>query len=75
MKLVPNIDQSGRKARLRGGIIACVIGVALIVWGVMAGARGILIGGIFLVVTGGFMIFEASHSWCALRAMGLKTKM
>ena len=75
MKLTPNIDQSGRKMRMRGGILACVVGVVLTVWGAVSGSRGMLIAGIFLIVTGAFMIFEASHGWCALRAMGLKTKM
>jgi hypothetical protein len=32
-----------------------------------------LITGIVLCITGPFMIFEAAHGWCALRAMGIKT--
>lgn len=75
MKLVPNIDQSGRKARLRVGIIAGVCGVILTVWGARTGSRTMLIAGIVLVVTGAFMIFEATHAWCVLRAMGMKTPM
>ena len=73
MKLVPNIDQTGRKMRLRGGNIAGLCGILLTIWGAWTGSRTVLITGIVLVVTGGFMIFEATHAWCVLRAMGMKT--
>ena len=75
MKLACNIDQRGRKARLRGGVIAALCGIALIVAGVLAGSRTMLVIGILLLVTGAFMIFEGARGWCALRAMGMKTPM
>jgi uncharacterized membrane protein HdeD (DUF308 family) len=75
MKLTPNIDQSGQKVRLRVGIIALVCGVGLVIGGALAGSRTMLVVGIVLVITGGFMIFEATHAWCLLRAMGMKTRM
>jgi hypothetical protein len=73
MKLTCNIDQRGRKARLVGGIIVGLCGVALIITGALLGSPGTLIAGIFLCVTGSFMIFEGARGWCALRALGIKT--
>jgi uncharacterized membrane protein HdeD (DUF308 family) len=75
MKLACNIDQRGRKARLRGGIVIALCGISLIVWGALAGSVPQLIVGIFLLITGSFMIFEGARGWCALRAMGMKTPM
>jgi len=75
MKLACNIDQRGKKARLKGGIIAALCGVALIVAGALAGSRTMLVIGILLLITGAFMIFEGARGWCALRALGVKTPM
>ena len=66
MKLACNIDQRGRNARLIGGAI---------VTGVITGSKTVLVAGIFLDVAGLFMIFEGARSWCALRAIGIKTPM
>lgn len=75
MKLACNIDRRGKKTRLVGGVIVDLCGVALIVTGALTGSRGALTVGIFLCVTGSFMIFEGARGWCALRAMGIKTPM
>jgi hypothetical protein len=83
MKLAPksgsglacNIDQDGRRARLIGGIIVDVCGVALIIAGAISGSKVLLVAGIFLDVAGSFMIFEGARGWCALRALGIKTPM
>lgn len=73
MKLTCNIDQRGRKARLRGGVVIDLCGTALIVVGALANSIVVLGVGIFLCITGSFMIFEGANGWCALRAMGIKT--
>jgi hypothetical protein len=73
MKLTPNIDELGRKSRLIGGVIASLCAVGLIIAWAFMGSRSILVIGIILGITGPFMIFEAAHGWCALRAMGIKT--
>jgi hypothetical protein len=75
MKLTCNIDQRGRKARLRGGIVIALCAVALIITGALMSSLALLIVGIFLLITGSFMIFEGARGWCALRAMGIKTPM
>src|SRR5579862_9529278 len=75
MKLTCNIDQRGKKARLRGGVVVDLCGAALIITGVLTKSMAILGVGIFLCITGSFMIFEGANGWCALRAMGIKTPM
>jgi hypothetical protein len=73
--LACNIDQRGRRARLISGAIVGICGVALTVTGAIDGSKALLAVGIFLDVTGSFMIFEGARGWCALRAMGVKTPM
>jgi hypothetical protein len=73
VKLVPNIDHRGRRARLVSGIVVAVSGLGLVVAGLYDDSKAMLIGGIVVLVAGGFMIFEAANAWCVLRAMGIKT--
>jgi hypothetical protein len=75
MKLACNIDQRGRRARLISGAIVVLCGGALIVTGLIIRSKALLIVGIFLDVAGSFMIFEGARGWCALRAIGIKTRM
>jgi len=75
MKLTPNIDDLGRKSRLIGGILLSSVAIGLIIAWAFTGSRAMLIAGIVLCIIGPFMIFEAAHGWCALRAMGIKTPM
>jgi len=73
--LACNIDQRGRRARLISGAIVVLGGGVLIVTGLIAGSKTLLVAGIFLDVAGSFMIFEGARGWCVLRAMGVKTPM
>jgi hypothetical protein len=75
MKLACNIDQRGRRTRLVTGVIVDVCGVAGILVGLFRDSTGILVAGIFLCITGSFMIFEGARGWCALRAIGIKTRI
>ena len=76
MGLQCNIDARGKRARLISGIILLI--VALIVAGAWAwparSAVGWVIALLFLLA-GAFSIFESAAGWCALRAMGFKTRM
>ena len=63
-----NIDQRGRTARLSTGAIVAVAGI-------FASVAGFVFFGVFLCVVGGFTIFEGVKGWCALRAMGFKTRL
>lgn len=59
-----------------GGMIVDLCGLALILTSVLSTNSSAMIAvGIFLSVTGSFMIFEGARGWCALRAMGIKTPM
>ena len=75
MRLTCNIDQRGRKARIIAGVFVDLFGSTLIVVGVFARSLPTLAVGIILCVTGSFMIFEGARGWCALRALGIKTKL
>ena len=75
MKLPCNIDQRGKKARLVGGMMVDLCGVAMILTGLFTRSRRPVVGGISLCVIGSFMVFEGARGWCALRSMGLKTPL
>ncbi len=75
IKLTPNIDRRGRRARLIAGIVVDLCGVGLVLAGVAHGRTGLLIGGIVALVCGSFTIFEAANGWCLLRAMGIRTRL
>jgi hypothetical protein len=76
MGLTCNIDSRGKRARLLNGIILVTLGLAsALVWAIRGGdALQWIISGICLLL-GGVCIFEARAGWCALRAMGIKTKL
>lgn len=75
MKLACNIDRRGRRARLITGIVVDTVGVALILAGFVQRDERMYAAGIVLMVAGSFMIFEGAAGWCALRALGFKTRI
>jgi hypothetical protein len=72
-----NIDARGRAVRFTGGLIivlAATVLAVLLLFGVLAGRWWwIVIAG--LAAFGGFGIYEARAGWCAVRAMGFKTRV
>ncbi len=54
-----NIDARGKAVRLLFG----------------GGATWSVIAGLSTIAGGAFMIFEGASGWCAVRAMGFKTKL
>jgi hypothetical protein len=74
--MVCNIDQRGRSHRYRIGSVLVVVGV--LVWLVTSrffdGAVPWILGG-GLVAGGLFSWFEAKRGWCAVRALGFKTRV
>ncbi len=63
----PNIDTRGRLVRGAGGIALLILGFALssVSW----------IATVIVLVSAGFVLFEALRGWCVMRACGIKTKL
>lgn len=76
MALVCNIDQRGRSHRYRIGVGLVLLGV--VAWWLtsrfVAGVVPWLVSGP-LVAGGLFSLFEANRGWCAVRALGFKTRV
>jgi hypothetical protein len=75
MILACNIDARGKKVRL---IIGILLLLAAILVGIAALVRSFFIFWIIaavLAAAGGFCVFEARAGWCAVRAMGFKTRV
>ncbi len=64
---LPNLETRGRLVRGAGGSVLVAGGVAL------CGVN--LLAAVILIVSGGFMLFEAVRGWCVMRACGIKTKL
>lgn len=76
MSLQCNIDARGKRVRFIGGSVITLIGVLLLVfWTIPVGGWLAWAVSLFLLLCGGFMLFEARAGWCAVRAMGFKTKI
>ncbi|MBX3352929.1 MAG: hypothetical protein KF684_08330 [Phycisphaeraceae bacterium] len=78
MGLTCNIDRRGRKARafVGVGLLALALASFAFVAITEGGARtGAIIAGVSLVIGGAFCLFEAANAWCAVRAMGFRTKL
>lgn len=70
-----NIDQTGVRFRRAWGIMVLLVAtvVAGLAWWSGIGWLWWIVGAAALA--GGFAIFESSKKWCALRAMGIKTRI
>ncbi|MCC6822639.1 MAG: YgaP-like transmembrane domain [Verrucomicrobiota bacterium] len=64
---LPNLETRGRLVRGAGGSVLVAGGVAF------CGVN--LLAAVILIVSGGFMLFEAVRGWCVMRACGIKTKL
>ncbi len=76
MALTCNIDARGKKVRLINGIATVFIAFGVLgIWTIPTGSRIAWAMFAFLLLAGGFMIFEARAGWCVVRAMGFKTRI
>jgi hypothetical protein len=78
-RLQCNIDKRGRRARLIAGLLLLSgAGVAMFYFAISDlrsfGTIGWLIAGAAMLM-GVFALFEASIGWCAVRALGFKTRL
>lgn len=62
-----NIDSRGRFFRGVGGVILVIVGMTLCAVNLPLSVA--------LIISGGFMLFEAVRGWCVVRACGIKTKL
>lgn len=71
-----NIDARGKRIRLIAGLVTIGIGVALLLaWALPTATILAWVVALGALAGGAFMIFEARSGWCALRAMGFKTRV
>lgn len=75
MPLQCNIDSRGKRARFITGMLCLLVGIALGIAAYGLRSRPLAIVAGVIAFSGGFAIFEARAGWCALRAMGLRTKI
>jgi hypothetical protein len=69
-----NIDRAGRNLRGISGVIFLAMGILFLIRCWPPNWKQWVIGVILLAI-GGFQIFEAAIGWCAVRAMGFKTRV
>jgi len=62
-----NLDSRGRLVRGLGGGL-------FVIGGVIACQSNTWLG-VILILSGGFMLFEAMRGWCVMRACGIKTRL
>lgn len=76
MPMTCNINSRGRLVRLIYGVILIAGGTLLcMLWAQQSGSVLRWIISIGCVGGGVFAVFEARVGWCAMRAMGFKTRM
>lgn len=77
--LTCNIDRRGVRARaIAGGAMVALslgAGAAAIFADPGALRTGAIIASVSLLLGGGFCLFEAANGWCAVRALGFRTKL
>jgi hypothetical protein len=77
MRMQCNIDARGKAARLViGGVLALAgsVLIALHVFEALPEVWALYVGS-GVVIVGGIAIFEGWTGWCAMRAMGFKTRV
>jgi len=76
MSLRCNIDSKGKAIRLIYGIVMIVIAIVLgAVWARPSNGAVPWTVVAILFASGAFAVFEGWAGWCAIRAMGIKTRM
>jgi len=69
-----NIDSFGRWFRFLTGALLVINGVVLYAYDIPGPGAVWRAVQVVLVLTGGFGMFEGITGWCALRAMGVRTR-
>jgi hypothetical protein len=70
-----NIDARGKAIRMVYGIVLAIAGASLILfWAIPHGGWTAWTVSSLMLLGGVFGIYEARAGWCAVRAMGFKTR-
>jgi hypothetical protein len=69
-----NIDSRGRRIRLYMGIGLILLSIPLFILAAMRGSAIAWIIASCILISGLFGLYEARKGWCAMRAMGVKTR-
>ena len=76
MALTCNIDRKGRIARLIYGLVMLLLALVLLwFWAWRGGSAVSWIVTICAILAALVSVFEARVGWCAMRAMGFRTRM
>jgi hypothetical protein len=75
MNLACNIDARGKAVRLRIGIVGLATAVIVALVGGLVHAPYVGVVAALMAIGSGFSIFEARAGWCALRALGFRTRV
>ena len=75
-----NIDARGKAYRLMIGIVLAIVGTGLITLRWLGPLADLawdwpLCAGVVLLAIGAFSMFEGWVGWCAVRAMGFRTRV
>jgi hypothetical protein len=76
MALACNIDARGKAVRFRYGLIMMMFAVLVsLLWALPTRSTAAWIVTAVLAAMGLFSLFEARAGWCAVRALGIKTRL
>jgi hypothetical protein len=70
-----NIDDQGVRFRRVWGIMVLFVGLITAGLAFWSGIWWVWIIAAFCLIAGAFAIYESRKKWCALRAMGVKTRI
>ena len=75
MALACNIDSRGKAVRFRYGLFMLAAAVILsLAWALPTGSTVAWVVVALVAAGGAFSLFEARAGWCAVRAMGIRTR-
>jgi hypothetical protein len=75
MALACNIDSRGKAVRFRSGLVLLLAAVVLfLAWALPTGSTVAWVVTGVIAATGAFSLFEARAGWCAVRALGFRTR-
>lgn len=75
MRFRQNIERTGRVLRIGAGIVLLASGAAGLLIAIPGSSWPWRLFQIALILAGAFAILEGAVGWCALRALGIRTRL